>query len=70
MSPRRGLKPRRTDQLVVGRNVTKKNENTNNGVVFSFWSVLMLLLDNDKNDVFSFLFRSGAVTGREGCLLL
>jgi hypothetical protein len=27
---------------------TDPNENTNNGVVFSFWSVLRLLLGNDK----------------------
>jgi hypothetical protein len=51
-------------------NWTDPNENTNNDVVFSFWSVLWLLLGNDKNEVFSFLVRSGPVTGRDASLLL
>jgi hypothetical protein len=34
---------------------TDPNENTNNEVVFSFWSVLRLLLGNENNEVvFSF----------------
>jgi hypothetical protein len=34
---------------------TDPNENTNNEVVFSFWSVLRLLLGNNNNEVvFSF----------------
>jgi hypothetical protein len=36
---------------------TDPNENTNNEMVISFWSVLRLLLDNDNNEVvFSFWF--------------
>jgi hypothetical protein len=34
------------------------------------WYFLFGLLGNDKNEVFSFLVRSGAVTGRKASLLL
>jgi hypothetical protein len=44
MSPRRGSKPRRTDRLVVGRNVTLTLRFSDDGIIIGFSLVMELII--------------------------